>query len=250
MDGKNNGSFWPSYVDIMTTLFAIMLVLFAVSFTRFKIKEKDLNDKNKELEDLNYKLELIKKDYESIISVYTTVNTIDQSKYYGYDDVYLKHMFRLNVEYQSKEFDINHKLKLDKENIEKANDLRREIVASGKLVLDKVKELNRQTHDNNIKFLVIIEGQSSKVAFNEGPWRNNYTLSYLRAQYLNEFWKQNGIDFASIDRCEIIISGSGEEGVPRDPIDIKNQRFLINIVPVIGNIENAKNLLNQIENKN
>lgn len=26
MDGKNNGSFWPSYVDVMTTLFAITLV--------------------------------------------------------------------------------------------------------------------------------------------------------------------------------------------------------------------------------
>lgn len=38
MNENNNGSFWPSYVDIMTTLFAIMLVLFAVSFSRFKIK--------------------------------------------------------------------------------------------------------------------------------------------------------------------------------------------------------------------
>ena len=42
MDGKNNGSFWPSYVDIMTTLFAITLILFAVSFSRFKIKQKQL----------------------------------------------------------------------------------------------------------------------------------------------------------------------------------------------------------------
>ena len=32
---NNNNSFWPSYVDVMTTLFAIMLVLFAVTYTRF-----------------------------------------------------------------------------------------------------------------------------------------------------------------------------------------------------------------------
>ena len=38
----NKDSFWPSYVDIMTTLFAIMVVLFAVSFSRFRANEKEL----------------------------------------------------------------------------------------------------------------------------------------------------------------------------------------------------------------
>ena len=56
MDGKNNGSFWPSYVDIMTTLFAIMLVLFTVSFSRFKIKEKQL--------------QALVDEYENIITVH------------------------------------------------------------------------------------------------------------------------------------------------------------------------------------
>ena len=32
-------SFWPSYVDIVTTLFAIMVVLFAVSYSRFSVKD-------------------------------------------------------------------------------------------------------------------------------------------------------------------------------------------------------------------
>lgn len=45
MDSRNNKSaFWPSYVDIMTTLFAIMLVLFAVSYSRFKIKQRELEE--------------------------------------------------------------------------------------------------------------------------------------------------------------------------------------------------------------
>ena len=59
MDGKNNGSFWPSYVDIMTTLFAITLILFAVSFSRFKIKERQL--------------QLLVNEYEDIINVYSTM---------------------------------------------------------------------------------------------------------------------------------------------------------------------------------
>lgn len=52
MNENNNGSFWPSYVDIMTTLFAIMLVLFAVSFSRFKIKNNQLQELVDEYEDI------------------------------------------------------------------------------------------------------------------------------------------------------------------------------------------------------
>lgn len=61
---NNKGSFWPSYVDVMTTLFAIMLVLFVVSFSRFKIK----NDQLQELVD----------EYEDIITVYSTVGSMTQ----------------------------------------------------------------------------------------------------------------------------------------------------------------------------
>ena len=109
MDGKNNGSFWPSYVDIMTTLFAIMLVLFVVSFSRFKIKEGELLENNQ-------KLQLLLENYESLISIYSTVGSIDETQYFGYNETYLKHMFQINVEYQTKQYDINTKLKLDLTN--------------------------------------------------------------------------------------------------------------------------------------
>ena len=119
---------------------------------------------------------------------------------------------------------------------------------------------------NNIKFLVVIEGQSSRVRFDMDDYHNNYTLSYLRAQFLNKFWKENGIDLASIPRCELIISGSGEDGVPRvsPPMkepktpeemklwiaeESKNQRFLIHIVPVIGNIDVTKAKIESIKGK-
>jgi hypothetical protein len=45
------------------------------------------------------------------------------------------------------------------------------------------------------------------------------------------------IDFSNMEKCELVISGSGEGGVPRNCENEKfNQRFLIHIVPVIGNI--------------
>lgn len=264
MDSKNNDSFWPSYVDIMTTLFAITLVLFVVSFARFKIKETELKDSNEMLQTLV-------DEYENIITVYSTVSKIDSTEYFGYNEQYLKHLFTVDVEYQTKEFHID-RLKLDLIDTNAANKIRRDIIAAGNLVKSTIQSIETSdTVDSNIKFLVVIEGQSSRIRFNDGPWMNNYTLSYLRAQFLNEFWKANGIDIDAIPRCELIISGSGEQGVPRNipneselrttftnqadyqkawnEIEMGNQRFLIHIVPVIGNIDVSKEKIDHLKRK-
>ncbi len=263
MDGKSNGSFWPSYVDIMTTLFAIMLVLFVVSFCRFKVKEKE----QQETMDM---LQALVDEYENIITVYSTVGSIDSTKYFGYDETYLKHLFTVDVEYQTQGYRIADQLKLDNIDKNAANEKRSDILAAGNLIKETILKLeNNESIDNNIKFLVVIEGQASRVRFNDGDWYNNYTLSYLRARFINDYWKQNGINLDEIPRCELIISGSGEGGVPRiipdehalhmkypDPIDYnknwiateeKNQRFLIHIVPVIGNIDVTKDKIEQIK---
>lgn len=258
MDGKNNGSFWPSYVDIMTTLFAITLILFAVSFSRFKIKEKQLQS--------------LVDEYENIITVYSTVGSIDSTEYFGYNEQYLKHLFTVEVEYQQKEFSID-KLNLDKTDPAAANRKREDIVAAGNVIKQTIQKLETEDSDrNNIKFLVVIEGQASKVGFDLSPWQNNYTLSYLRAKHLNEFWKAHGIDIDALPKCELIIAGSGEGGVPRVVPDEealheaypdskeywkqwmieegKNQRFLVHIVPVIGNIDVTKEKIDHLKGRN
>ena len=257
MDGNRHGSFWPSYVDIMTTLFAIMLILFAVTYSRFKIKQVQLQS--------------LVDEYENIITVYSTVGTIDSTKYFGYNEEYLKHLFTVDVEYQTKEYHIN-KLKLDLTDIVSANKKRDDIIAAGKVIKNTIECLEQNDSlKNNIKFLVVIEGQASKVAFNESDWANNYTLSYLRAQFLNKFWQENNINLAEIPRCEVIISGSGEGGFPRvipnetllrdtypNPKEYaqkwieeesKNQRFLVHIVPVIGNIDVTKEKIEKLKEK-
>jgi len=247
MDGKKS-SFWPSYVDIMTTLFAIMLILFAVSYSRFKIK--------------NQQLQALVDEYENIITVYDAVSTIDSTEYFDYNNQFLKHLFTVDVEYQEKEYQIN-RLQLDLKNAALANAKRDSIKSAGDLIVKTISKLedsiSSNSKSNNIKFLVIIEGQASKIKFDQDDWHNNYTLSYLRARFLNEFWISKGIDIANLPKCELIISGSGEKGVPRyipneaelkrkypNPQDYwanwkieegRNQRFLIHIVPVIGNID-------------
>lgn len=263
MDSSNNSSFWPSYVDVMTTLFAITLVLFVVSFARFKIKETELKDSNEILQTLV-------DEYENIITVYSTVSKIDSTEYFGYNEKFLKHLFTVDVEYQTKEFHIN-RLKLDLSDSVAANKVRNDIIAAGNLVKSTIQSIEKSDSVSNIKFLVVIEGQSSRIRFDDSSWMNNYTLSYLRAQYLNEFWKANGIDINSIPRCELIIAGSGEQGVPRNipnesellskypnPVDFQkawneaemsNQRFLIHIVPVIGNIDVSKEKIDYLKRK-
>ena len=270
---KNKESFWPSYVDIMTTLFAVMLILFAVSYARFKLKESQL--------------EILVKEYKDIIDVYSTVDEIDKSDYYAYDSLYLKHTITISIGYQDGEYDI-HKLKLDKTDVAKADAKRDSIKQAGILAQSIIKHLEEQSGiSKNIKFLVVIEGQSSKIPYYENDWKNNETLSFLRAKFLRKFWtdpvEQGGCGLFqktsandSDSKCEIIIAGSGEGGVPRyyysgddnsgslNPedekfesfdiakkaspdefrswynVEIKNQRFLINIIPIIGNIDVTK----------
>ena len=264
MDGQNNGTFWPSYVDIMTTLFAIMLVLFVVSFARFKITEGELRAKEAQLKE-------IVDEYENILNLYSTVGKIDRTEYFGYNQEYLKHLFQINVEYQAREFEIN-RLQLDLTDSKSADEKRKSIIKAGELIRNTIDTLNlsmSNEKNNNIKILVIIEGQSSKVPFNDNTWMNNYTLSYLRAQYLNKFWMENGIYLDSLPRCELLISGSGEGGVPRNnpdmyinkedfsnesdywrrwlDIEVKNQRFMINIVPVLGNIDITREKIEKLK---
>ena len=223
MKSKNRDSFWPSYVDVMTTLFAIMVVLFAVSYSRFRVKEDEL----RKLAD----------KYEEIKSIYDMVEKIDSS-YFEFNKEYVKHIFRIQVKYQPKEFDI-HKLEADKYNRVEADSLRNRIKKAGRVIESTILKLQQSdSTKQDIKYLVVIEGQASRIPFDEGPWKNNNTLSYLRALHLHNFWKEEaGIDFSNMDKCELVISGSGEEGVPRDSlVEENNQRFLIHIVPVIGNI--------------
>ena len=257
MDETNNrGSFWPSYVDIMTTLFAIMLVLFVVSYSRFKVKEKEL--------------QVLADHFIEILDIYDAVGNIDASKF-EYNETYSKNIFKLDIEYQPKEFELSH-LQLDKEGkVIQANALRQQIRLAGEAIKNTIENL--QANENlkkDIKYLVVIEGQSSKIAFNDPDpiWRNNYTLSYLRAWNLHKFWKENGIDFTQMERCELVICGSGEEGVPRiDPSpylekekekpvngwrlweaeESKNQRFLVHIVPVIGKLDMDDNIKDLVE---
>ena len=75
---------------------------------------------------------------------------------------------------------------------------------------------NSESKKQYIKFLVVIEGQASADGYYVNEYYNNDVLSYQRALALHRFWKEEAsIDFSNMDKCELVISGSGEGGVPR-----------------------------------
>ena len=218
----NKDSFWPSYVDIMTTLFAIMVVLFAVSYSRFRANERELRQ--------------IADKYEEIKSIYGMVEQID-SNYFEFNKEYVKHIFKIQVTFKTGCFNIDGGLQDDIVNPERAAEQRRQIVAAGNEIKKTIESLQATATNQEIKYLVVVEGQASADGYYVNEYCNNDVLSYQRALELHRFWQRHGIDFSSMPKCELVVSGSGEGGVPRvKGNEAFNQRFLIHIVPVIGNL--------------
>ena len=114
----------------------------------------------------------------------------------------------------------------------------KQLLAAGVKLRDFVQETTSQ--NPNIQYLLIIEGQASKI----GPEAINYPLSYRRAYGLKQFWENNGIMFTATN-CEVLICGSGDgrqsgTGLMREKTEKLNQRFLIHILPKPGQTNETK----------
>ncbi|MDD2475320.1 MAG: hypothetical protein PHI32_05355 [Dysgonamonadaceae bacterium] len=203
--------FWTSYSDLMTSLFFVMLVLFVLTITllhtRIVASEKERAATQSQL--------------DKISEIEESVNRID-SNYFDYNDIYKKHILKIRVNFP---VGVSEMKSI-------GSDTRNELLKAGKAIQNSLKKLKVDFPE--IKYLLIIEGQSSKDYF-----QGNYELSYERALALNRFWLFSNIDFG--DNCEVIISGSGTGGTMRDTShESNNQRFLIHIVPKPGIIEASK----------
>jgi outer membrane protein OmpA-like peptidoglycan-associated protein len=206
----------------MTSLFFVMLVLFILVYagTAETVPKKELEAVKKELEATKKKGNATEKELERIKEVGKTVNNID-ANYFRYDSINKKHTLNMPFLFPAGVYDIS-KIIPDK---------RKDLINAGKAIKELITKYPER---DNIKYLIIVEGQASK----DGDEGNN-DLSYHRAQSLVAFWKEQDIGLDKLKNCEIIIAGSGEEGVPRDKPDIPpaNQRFLITIIPKIGELK-------------
>lgn len=242
--------FWISYADLMTALFIITLALFVFAYKMFKIEQMDLEETAEELrvrsleldkqslalEELQRRLSeeemmastliqelneerarllVMEEEYKKLKEIEEAIKRLD-SKYFVYQPQYKRHVLRSQVQFPKGESDIP----------DRYDDM---LLNAGKALEQLVASLEK---DDNIKYLLVIEGMAS-----QDNYRRNYELSYERALALSRLWEQQGVSFDP-NRCEVIISGSGTGGVGRNTQDErKNQRFLIQIIPKIGELK-------------
>lgn len=215
--GKDKDFFWLSYSDLMTSLFFVMLVLFVIMYSIQGAKIKDLEEEKAKNRDSMKDLFAAKEELERIREIEKAVNNIDK-RYFVYDSVNKKHILNIHFLYPTGSSMISQ-IKPDK---------RPDLIAAGKALRDLILKF---PEEENIKYLVVVEGQASK-----DGWQGNDKLSYYRAQSLIQLWEESQIGLEKLKNCELVVAGSGEKGIPRSQPDIPpaNQRFLITIVPKIG----------------
>ena len=196
--------FWASYADLMSSLFFIMLVLFVLTVVM-----------------LQKQVKATEAEMNKIKEIQNAISNID-STYFAYNAEHKKHILKIGVGFQTNSADIT----------DISEDTRQQLLNAGKAINRFIEEACKKY---NAQYLLIIEGQASK----DDYVRNN-ELSYERALALVNYWKSNGVYF-NPEQCEVIVSGSGQDGTLRIQPDVagnvKNQRFLIHILPKPGVIK-------------
>lgn len=207
---KKESFFWTSYSDLMTSLFFVMLVLFVLVIVLLY----------KQMEATKFKLQATENQIEEIKKVEQSTKDLSHD-YFTYRPDYKKFVLNIQVRYPAEKFDLNDMVSPDKEKtLEQLEKAGREIQS----FLDRHKEN---------QYILIIEGQASR-DFPPFNYPYNYELSYQRSLALVRFWmKDKKISFNK--NCEILISGSGDGTIDthsmREKDELKNQRFLIHILP-------------------
>jgi hypothetical protein len=228
MKTKKDNSFWPSYTDLMTSLFFIMLVLYVLTYVRLNSTIKLQKEKLAIIEAVEQNLKPLKQD----------------TLLFKYEKEYKRFVLAFKVK-----FHIGAEI-ITPETIDTKDPLWTisQIDEAGKKLLQTVNNLELEKRTNpsmkDVSYLLIISGNASnlisEIEFDE------YQRSYHRAWNLWSHWKEKGIDFEDKKYNGLIdlqIAGNGWGGVgryERDPQnnfsnELNNQRFIIQIVPKIGN---------------
>lgn len=156
---------------------------------------------------------------QKIIEIQNSVKELD-TIYFSYQEEYKRFSLKKQIQFDPAQSTI----KLEYKNY---------LLGVGKNIESLIQRLQTKYKNNDIKYMIIIEGMSSN-----DKYKFNDELSYQRALSLLKFWNQNNIHFDPTF-CELQIAGSGTKGVGRFQgikNEYKNQQFLIQIIPKIGKI--------------
>jgi len=221
---QDRSYFWPSFVDLMTSLFFVMLVMFAIYFVS---TQKLLKEKEKKA-----------KEYERIAYLNRLLDPIrEDTKHFKYDPEYNRYLLTQDVKFVTDRHDINRfeDLQVPGQDPEAVWVYLRD---AGRTVQKVVNDLYaKEKLLNGAKYMVVLTGVASNLG--EQDHAHNYDLSYWRAKSLYEFWKRDlqfDLDNPRYHKVlELSIGGVGVGGVDRFTGSMeeekKNQRIIIQIVP-------------------
>lgn len=197
---REDEAFWPSYVDLMTSLFIIMLVLFVFSYAAFSVEKQ--------------KLVVEASNYRRLVQIDAAIGALKEKGGFDYDQKYKRYLFHQDVDFKTGDATIDPKYYP-------------QLISGGRAIGEVVQSLKKAHPNEGVRYLIIIEGMASKDGF-----PGNYELSYKRALALYQFWDERNIALDK-DVCEVLVAGSGTGGVGRHPSseEAKNKRFLIQIIP-------------------
>ncbi|WP_158829323.1 hypothetical protein [Mucilaginibacter lacusdianchii] len=207
-NNSNRSHFWPSYVDLMTSLFVIMLVLFVLSYLNFNRIETELRANAEQM--------------ARIRQIDSALKKLDR-RYFRLDPVNNRYQLMIDVNFAPNSADIRT-LRADQ---------LRQLREAGQALFGKMQDLAK---DPNINYILVVEGHAEIVLWHGKPNseldpNRGYQLSYSRALALKNFWQQSGYGFNGLHNCEILIVGSGYFGKSRDRSERNNRRFTIQIAP-------------------
>lgn len=208
MTGKGSGFFWPSFTDLMTSLFFIMLVLYVLTYLKLTNQQRVTEQQLRE----------IKRVQEAVKAL--------PSEYFIYDPLNQRYKLNLNVNFSSNSSNINdlNETVLD------------DLLEAGKSISSLLNQLNKT--NSKVSYLLIVEGNTQRSFDNYIKMPDvGYKLSYQRALALVNYWQNNGLDFKEISNCELMIVGSGYFGKARETNEDENRKFTIQITPKIGEIK-------------
>ena len=228
---KKSGFFWVGFSDLMTSLFFIMLVLFVVTIgsLQFEMKEnvKIIEENKKLIEELKKREAEVKIENDRLKKLFKLEEQfeplakssdfiyLEECKKFIAKDLAAVEIFEPN-ETQIKPTYMNTTIKV------------------GKKIESFIKVLKMQNPD--MSYLLVIEGNmandSGRTQSRDNSW--GYVTSYRRALAVYNLWTDNQIDFRKYN-VEVMLCGSGFNGLCRDSHEPNNKRFSIQIIPKIEN---------------
>jgi len=213
---KKESFFWTSYSDLMTSLFFVMLVLFVLVIVLLHNKMVDIEKERKaaqvKLEELERIIQ-IDKQFEPLI---------ESGKFLYYP--------------KSKKFVAKDLIGNEIFNPEETKILPQFIqptIEVGEEVESLLKKLAKENAD--FSYQLVIEGNMAN-KWDQRIKRDNlwgYKTSFERALAVYQLWSDKGIDLRKYN-TEILICGSGFNGLDRDKVEENNKRFSIQIIPKIS----------------